>query len=222
MDGVALLRSSGPLVAPDVGTLMGAASGLTTAGGPKVLPVTDTLVDLFPWGGLRRGSTVAVRGSTSLLLALLAAASAAGSWAVLVGMPRVGVLAAAELGVAVERLALVPSPGPDPARVLAALLDGIDLVAVATTGAGVSPSIGRRLSARARNRGAVLLSFGPWPGADVELSCSVSRWSGLGNGSGALTGRSVTVSARGRGAASRPVCRTLSLPGLVDPGEADQ
>jgi len=221
VDGVALLRSSGPLVAPDVGTLMGAASGLTTVGGPKVLPVTDTLVDLFPWGGLRRGSTVAVRGSTSLLFALLAAASADGSWAVLVGMPRAGVLAAAELGVVVERLALVPSPGPDPARVLAALLDGIDLVAVATTGAGVSPSTARRLSARARHRGAVLLSFGPWPGADVELSCSAIRWAGLGNGSGALTGRSVTVSARGRGAASRPVHRTVRLPEPVDSKEAD-
>jgi hypothetical protein len=44
-----------------------------------VLPVLDGLADLLPWGGLRCGSTVVVRGSTTLLLALLATASSA--WA---------------------------------------------------------------------------------------------------------------------------------------------
>jgi hypothetical protein len=61
-----------------------AASELTdTAAGAvgRALPVLGGLASLLPWGGLRRGSTVVVRGSTTLLLALLAVATAEGSWA---------------------------------------------------------------------------------------------------------------------------------------------
>jgi hypothetical protein len=179
-----------------------------------VLPVHPVLEDLFPWGGLRRGSTVAVRGSTSLLLALLAEATAAGSWAGVVGMPHLGVLAAAELGVAVDRLALVPGPASQLSPVVAALLDGLDLVVVATgeTGGRITEAHARRLSARARHRGAVLLPFGPWPGADLELTCEPAAWTGAGRGAGHLRQRQVTVRTRGRGAAARPARANLLLP----------
>jgi hypothetical protein len=192
-----------------------ATGGLTTPAAEitgRVLPVRGELADLLPWGGLRRGSTVSVRGSTSLLLALLTTATAEGSWAAVVGLPNLGVLAAAELGVAVHRLALVPRPGSDPAvveRTVAALLDGIDLVSVAVP---VTPHTARRLSARARQRKAVLLPFGAWPGADVDLSIGEGRWSGLGVGHGLLAEREVEVHASGRGAASRPKRTSLLLP----------
>ena len=138
----------------------------------RVLPVRGELAGLLPWGGLRRGSTVSVGGSTSLLLALLAGATADGCWAAVVGLPQVGVLAAAELGVSVQRLALVPHPGSDPGPVIAALLDGIDLVAV---GCALPPSLARRLTARARQRRTVLIVFGAWPSADVELTAESVR-----------------------------------------------
>jgi hypothetical protein len=192
-----------------------ATGGLTTPATEitgRVLPVRGELADLLPWGGLRRGSTVSVRGSTSLLLALLATATAEGCWAAVVGLPHLGVLAAAELGVAVHRLALVPKPGTDPAvveRTVAALLDGIDLVSVAVP---VTPHTARRLSARARQRKAVLVPFGTWPGADVELSLGDGRWTGLGTGHGLLAEREVEVHATGRGAASRPRRTELLLP----------
>lgn len=201
--------------APAVIAPVGVASGLSAvpAERVRVLPVAPELADLFPWGGLRRGGTVAVRGSTSLLLALLATPTASGSWAAVVGMPNLGVLAAAELGVAVDRLALVPAPGAEPAGVVAALLDGMDLVVVSTRDARLRETHARRLSARARHRGAVLLAFGPWPGADLELRCEQGRWAGLGRGHGYLRQREVTVRARGRGAAARPVRASLLLPG---------
>jgi hypothetical protein len=191
---------------------LGVASELATvpADRAKVLPVHDELVDLFPWGGLRRGSTVAVRGSTSLLLALLAEATGSGSWAAVVGLPNLGVLAAAECGVAADRLALVPRPGSQPAAVIAALLDGVDLVAVATE---LGDAAARRLSARARHRGAVLLSLVSWPAADLELTCEPGGWTGLGEGHGHLRHRQVRVHSRGRGAAARPARTTLLLPG---------
>jgi hypothetical protein len=175
-----------------------------------VLPVLPELAGLFPATGLRRGSTVAVLGSTSLLLALLAGATAGGSWAAVVGVPMLGLVAAAELGVEVSRLALVPRPGADFAAVTAALLDGIDVVAV---GAGqVNPQVARRLSARARHRGAVLLSYGAWPGAELELRCEPVEWTGLEQGAGHLREREVVVRTQGRGSAARPQRGGLLLP----------
>ncbi|MFE9744945.1 hypothetical protein ACFYOT_08585 [Saccharothrix saharensis] len=195
---------------------VGAAGELTTAPA-RALPVRGELAGLLPWGGLRRGSTVSVRGSTSLLLALMAAATGEGCWAAVVGLPGCGALAAAELGVAVHRLALVPRPGRDQGEVektVAALLDGFDLVALATP---VTPATSRKLSARARHRKAVLLPFTvPWPGSDVELTATSGQWTGLSTGHGLLTSRTVTVQATGRGAAARPRRTTVVLPGNVD------
>src|SRR4051812_7248310 len=67
----------------------------------RMLPVAEPLARLLPAGGLRRGSTVAVPGGPgagSLLLALLAEASAGGAWVGGVGRPGLGLVAAAEAG----------------------------------------------------------------------------------------------------------------------------
>lgn len=188
----------------------------------EALPVASELAGVLPWGGLRRGSTLAVHGSTSLVLALLAEATSAGSWAAVVGVPDLGVVAAGELGVRVDRLALVPHPGAEFASVASALLDGMDLVAVASPGERVGGQVRRRLSARARHRRSVLLSLGPWPGADVELRYAAGRWSGAERGAGYLRAREVAVHATGRGAAARPVRAELALPcvgGGISPAE---
>ncbi len=206
LDGVTTADGVSVAARPEVA---GGVDGGPVAG--RVLPTWTELAAVLPWPGLRRGSTVAVNGSVALLFALLAEATADGSWAAVIGLPGIGVAAAAETGVAVSRLALVPHPGNDAAGVAAALVDGVDLVVVA--GTLLSEQDARRLSARARNRGAVLLAFGDWPGSDVSLECAEARWRGLGHGHGYLREREVTVRASGRGAAARPrSCRVL-LPG---------
>lgn len=185
---------------------------LDAPGGQPPFPVLDPLVPLLPGGGLRPGSVVAVQGSLALLLALLAAATEQGAWAAVIGVGDLGVLAAAEVGVAVRRLALIPRPGSDPAPVAAALLDGVGLVALA--GADRIPAGARRsLAARARQRGSVLLPLGRWPGAEVELSCRAEAWHGAEGGYGRLRSREVVVRAVGRGAAARPRTARLLLPG---------
>jgi len=227
------------------------AASATPVDPAQVLPVADPLRALLPEGGLRRGSVVAVvvggddqsgaarpvgpvglgAGTTSLLLALVARASVAGSWSVVVGVPALSGSAAAEAGVDLARLALVPNPGPNLTGITAALLDGVDLVAVAGTERLSAPERSR-LTARARQRGAVLLPLGRWPGADVVLRCTGSRWGGLGTarqakgeqaggkrpggeqavGSGGrLRQREVLVSATGRRAAV-PMAARLLLP----------
>src|SRR3989442_631370 len=63
--------------------------------------------------------------------------------------------------------------------------------------------IGARVRRTARQRGAALVVAGEWPGADLRLRLTEAAWSGLGAGTGHLTGRRVTVAADGRGAAGR-------------------
>ena len=181
----------------------------------QLLPVDDALVPLLPGGGLRRGSIVATQGgaATSLVLATVAAASGQGSWVALVGLPSVGLVAAAELGVALDRLAVVDQPDRGSwAGVVAALVDAVDLVVVGPT--RVRPGDARRLAARARERGSVLLPVGmEWPEApDITLTVGAGRWEGLGAGSGHLRARRVRVQATGRRDAARPRSVELWLP----------
>ena len=173
------------------------------------LPVHPALHEVLP-AGLRRGSTVAVSGSISLLLALLGAASADGAWCALVGLPRVSAEAAAEYGMDLRRLAVIPSAGTGWTTALGALLDAVDIVAARPP--RLAPGDVRRLAARARSREAVLMSYGDWPGADVRLRATDGRWTGIGEGYGRLRARRLEVHAEGKGQAARPRSATLWLP----------
>jgi hypothetical protein len=175
------------------------------------LPVHPALRDVLP-SGLRRGSTMAVSGSVSLLLALLGAASADGAWCALVGFPRISAEAAAEYGMDLRRLAIIPSAGrPNWTTALGALLDAVDIVA-ARPPPRLVPGDVRRLAARARSREAVLMSYGEWPGADVRLRATDGQWAGLGEGTGRLQARRIEVHSDGKGQAARPRSATLWLP----------
>jgi hypothetical protein len=143
-----------------------------------------------------------VAESTSLALQLVAAPSVAGSWVAAVGLPALGALAAAEAGVVLERLALVPRPGEQWATITAALLDAIDVVLVRPPHR-LRHADARKLIARARERGAVLVPIGRWEGADMRLEVVSARWHGVGQGDGHLQGCRMEVVATGRRAAAR-------------------
>ena len=193
----------------------------------RTLPVLAALRDLFPGGALQRGWVITTGGdaATSLALAIAAGPSAAGSWTAVVGEEGLGLPAAAEAGVVLERLLMVAAPGPRGAvEAAAALVGSVDIVLM---GAGIRLGAAdqRRLAARLRERGSVLIQPGgkalggaglggeALGGADVRLQVVSSRWSGLGDGWGLLRSRRVSVRAQGRGAASRPRSLDLLLPG---------
>lgn len=180
------------------------------------LPVPPGTERLLP-DGLRRGATTSVLGSTALTLTLLAHACAGGDWAVAVGLPDLGLLAAARCGVVLDRFALVPQPGPDALTVLGALLDGVGVVLVGP-GAVLADADRRRLTARARERGAVLLTTVPWPGAATVLTVQQARWTGLGAGDGRLRTRELRVRRTGRGPSATPLVADVVLP-LAAPGD---
>jgi hypothetical protein len=187
----------------------------------RSLPVLAALESLLP-DGLRRGSTLTVEGgagATTLALAIVAAASAAGSWTAVVGAPSLGFLTAAEVGIAPERLLVIAEPPRDAwSTVVAALVDAVDLVLVSAR--RVAAPDARRLAARARERGAILVALPRagaawWPvGPDVRLRVGPASWTGPeGGGAGRLVARRAEVLAGGRGAAARERRATLWLPG---------
>jgi len=217
---VALAELGGPLLEQQAGQLEALRrarqhSTPLVLAGERALPVLDALASLLP-DGLRRGSSLAVEGgpgATTLALVLAVAASGAGSWVAVVGAPWLGLEAAIELGLAPERLLLVDPPRERWTTTVAALVDAVDLVLVAAS--RPNPADVRRLVARARERGAVLVALPrtSWPGADVRLSVTSATWVGPETfGAGRLLARRADVVARGRGAASRERRATLWLP----------
>ncbi|GAA2369446.1 hypothetical protein [Dactylosporangium salmoneum] len=115
--------------------------------------------------------------SSSLLLLLLAAASQVGAWCGVVGLPSLNPVLAAEMGVVLDRLALLPDVGAEWTSAVAALLDGLDVVVVATSQVPSADLCGR-LAARARQRGSVLVPFGGWSQPDVVLHAEAGVWEG--------------------------------------------
>jgi hypothetical protein len=150
-----------------------------------------------------------------LALSLAAPITSSGAWAAAVGLPYLGLVAAAELGVRLDRLALVPHPGEQWSVAAAAVLDGVDLLLLQPTGRA-RPSDARRLTARARERGVVMVVLGSaaWPEPpDIKLDVLVWEWRGLGAGFGHLQTRWADVEAGGRRAASRSRRCRVWLPG---------
>jgi hypothetical protein len=193
----------------------------------RTIPVLPALEELLPGRGLQRGSTVQVGGpvgATALALAMAAGPTRAGSWVACVGLPELGWAAAAEVGVDLERVAVVRTPAQSWPTVTAALVDAFDVV---LCGLGHAPSAAdaRRLTARARERGSVLILVGGrtagagpvrrvWPEvADVELAVLRSEWSGIGRGWGRLSQRRITLEVGGRRGLSRSRRVDLWLPG---------
>ena len=193
----------------------------------RTLPLLPAVSDLFVGGSLQRGLTVAVNGigATSMALVLAAGPSQAGSWTALVGTEELGLAAVAEAGIALERLLVVsPVDASTNAGVVAALIGAVDVVLVGS-GLRFRPADLRRLSARLRESGSVLIQIGSsriessqigsskGPGVDVGVRVMTSQWSGLGPGHGLLRSRKVEVQTQGRGAATRARAVSLLLPG---------
>ncbi|KDA06358.1 hypothetical protein DC31_11025 [Microbacterium sp. CH12i] len=161
------------------------------------LPIDPAFEGLLPDSGLRVGSSYSISPSPSLLGALLATPSQKGAWCAVIGMPTIGVEAMAGFGVELERLVLVPDPGPRWLTVATALSEVIPLIAVHPR-SRVSDADIARLNARLRDRGCTLLVTAPWPQSEATIRVEETEWHGLGSGWGLLADRTVTLRASGR------------------------
>jgi hypothetical protein len=184
--------------------------------------VIEPLQSLLPLG-LPRGGTVVVEGSLALAIALAAAPSAAGAWVCLVGLGAVGanagLAAVRELGVGLERLAVVDVAVDEDSdgwvNAIAASMDAVDVV-IARPPRLVMARDARRLAGRLRERGATLVLHGRDRAhtltADRVLRVQQSRWEGIGQGFGYLRSRCLTIEATGRAGAAQPRRASVMLP----------
>jgi hypothetical protein len=224
---MAMLAATPAEVVAPTGTLpdlhrLGAKVKPASLAKERLLPVTPALLEILPAGGLQRGSTIVVdarqgSGATTLALELLAGPSVGGYWCAVGGFSELGLLAAAERGIDLARLVLVPFLGSQDrwTQVVAGLFDAVDVVLLIPR-AAVRPSDARRLAARSRERESVLIVLdhrANWSGPS-DLRCTVTRseWSGLSRGHGLLAGRRYELEVSGRGAAARPRRAPLQLP----------
>lgn len=159
-------------------------------------PQTEALPTTLP-----RGTVAVLSGARSLSLSMVAAVTAAGGHAAVVGQPDIGLLAAVEMGADLSRLAVIPEPGADPVEVAAVLMDGMDLVLLGLGGRSVPATRARAVVARARQRGCTLLvTGGDWQGASARLEARVSGYEVTGGSWGyrPLAGDGRPISGCGR------------------------
>jgi hypothetical protein len=171
----------------------------------SLLPLPESLTEALPTT-LPRGTVAVLSGARSLSLGMVAAVTAAGGHAAIVGQPDVGLLAAVEMGADLSRLAVIPEPGADPVEVAAVLMDGMDLVVLGLAGRSVPATRARAVVARARQKGCTLLvTGGDWQGASARLEARVSGYEVTGvsggrptPGGGRISRVRLAMRARGR------------------------
>lgn len=152
---------------PDATFLTALRGRVATLAHERTLPIVDALAPCLPEATLVRGQVVVTCGvaDVSSALAVAARATHVGSWLAIVertGMFEVGAGAAAELGVVLQRTVLVTLPddhASQTAEVLAALVDGFDIVVVPVD-LPLGATATRRLQARLRTRGGVVVVVG--------------------------------------------------------------
>lgn len=178
----------------------------------QLLPAPAALEHLLPDGGLMRGTAVEIP-DMALLLAMAGAAvtnpdgvAALNGWCVSIGLRELGLLAATRHGIDPERLLIVDRPGQHWADIVLAMLPAVDVIITAVP-ERLEPRQGHRITAALRKSRAVMLTPGTWQGSQLRLSVEEPRYYGLGPGHGLISGRQVTVSVTGRGAAGGPTSR---------------
>lgn len=178
------------------------------------LPTHPALAELLPGGGLAAGGVYGASGSTTLALALAQGPSAAGAWCAVVGLPELGLEAAAELGLRLDRLALVPQPGQQWLAVVAALADIVQLVVVRPPAGGrIGEAAAGRLAARLRRRESALVVLGDWPGQTARLEIVERDWIGIGPGFGRISACRAMVRSHSAAWPGHGRVRRLWLPG---------
>ena len=150
---------------------------------------------------LRSGAVHSIE-SRSLALACMGAAMPAGAWGAIVGMPDLGIEAARDLGVPIDRVALVPHPGRSWLDVVASLAEAMPVVLAASPGR-VTPTDAARIAARLRQASSTLLIAGPWQGAATVVRSVRAEWQGLADGDGRIAAGGLVVEVATGGAPSR-------------------
>lgn len=154
------------------------APAVEAPGRPAPAPLSRVLPSL------RVGAVHSVE-SRSLALLCLASAMPEGAWGAVVGVPDLGIEAAADAGVAVDRLVLVPNPGGAWGSAVAGLAEVMPVV-LAAAPPGIAPGEAARLEARLRNADTCLIVLGAWPSPATRIRMVAADWQGTADGDGRI------------------------------------
>lgn len=147
----------------------------STAYGWTVPECLRTCLPVLGYGAL------AIRGSAALMLSLAGHASKEGAWVASVGMPWLGWGAGSHYGLDLSHVAHIPQVRGRGHDVVAALIDGFDIVLVGPI--GLTDRDQQSLSRRARSRAVSLLSD-DWAGApclQAEVHPGAGYLAGIGH-----------------------------------------
>jgi hypothetical protein len=185
----------------------------------ETLNVAEHLREVLPDRGLVRGRIVSCSGDAAMSLALqvVSRATQDGSWLAAVGVDHLGLVAAHEHRVALERLVVV-NPGDVVGDWVAAVgiaVEGFGVVLL-NVPRGLSARDAQRITTRIQSRRAVAVCVdstrrvagGQGFVPDVVLHTTTVAWHGIDEGSGHVRSREVCVEVSGRRVA-RPSRHTL-------------
>lgn len=180
-----------------------------TQGETESLPVAEHLGALFDGRGLVRGRIVWCAGDAAMSLGLqvVARATQEGSWLAVIGLDDLGLQAAFEHGVALDRTVVV-GPMRTPREWISAVGAAVEGFAVVLLGVprGVTAGDAQRLATRIQARRAVAVCvdcsrtskvasvFSP----DVVVHTATTEWHGIEHGAGHVRCRDLEVEVSGR------------------------
>ena len=186
--------------------------------GSSASPAPPTVLSAWQDSGV-----LTLHGSATLLLAALALRQGATGWCGVIGGDELGWCAATEVGLDLNRVLTVPALLLDDASTLtvtSTLLDGVDTLLIgATIAEGLRPQHRRRLLARARERGRLILTPARWEGARILRAEALAPDTGTSNTPPARASAETpaepsadgVVIPIGRGASPAPV-RAIEMP----------
>lgn len=179
-----------------------------------VVAAPEELAEALPGGGLPRGKATQSTQCPALIVALLSQATAAGGYAAVVGWDELSLAGVAELGGALERIAVIPKPGADPLAIVGALVEGMDLVVFRSASRlDLSVARSRPLLAKLRKgTAALVLVECSVPSPAVLLEGRVAGFRGIRPGRGRIVGFDVEVSVQAKGYGKQQVTLHIGKP----------
>lgn len=187
---------------------LGGTEAPAVADPEEILPVPSELGKLLVSGGLARRQAVAVSDCPALVVEIICSVTARGGQVAVVGWPDLLLAQVSESG-DMDKVIVIPDPGPDPWSVVGVLVEGMDLVIYRGGVQGsekVTPTRARPVLAKLRKGEASLLTVGAHlPGSALVIDAHVESFRGIGAGTGRIQGFDIAVQAKAKDGARRGV-----------------
>ncbi|MFY9262043.1 MAG: hypothetical protein GX483_07305 [Actinomycetaceae bacterium] len=143
--------------------------------------VPPALTPIFPHG-IPRALPLIMHGSVVAAILLAGIAVQQGAWVAIIGVRNIGWSVLQASGISAERCVYIPEASRQAAQVIAAAIEGFDVVIVGEV--ELDRRAQRVIERRVRNRNTVFIFNGRWFGPGEHLECALHSVSGISQGGG--------------------------------------